>query len=134
MIGFSEIPNFSGSTAGARFCGAVTNALGGSATIRPTLEAATATTGHSVSEAVAAATITGAAVRTLTAWKTDRINFADYAGADPTGTTDRYKAGEQGSVPHSVSGAGAVREYDPLLTGNYFAGAPAAPGIVIIFW
>jgi len=45
-------------------------------------------TGANISQAVAAASITQAAFRTLATRATDRINFADYAGADPTGNSD----------------------------------------------
>ena len=45
-------------------------------------------TGANLSHAVAAAPVTQAAFRTFAARAADRINFADYAGADPTGTTD----------------------------------------------
>ena len=89
---FQPIPNFVGVNAGQQFREAINGALGGTAPISPALAGASmsggAATGTSVSQAVAAALITDAADRTIAAWKTDAINFADYEGADPTGATD----------------------------------------------
>ena len=45
-------------------------------------------TGSDISQAVAAAMVTKAAMRTVSARATDRINFADYSAADPSGESD----------------------------------------------
>lgn len=88
MTSFTPIPNRTGPNAGQQFRSDVNNALGGSVPITPQLGSGTSAPGMVISSAVAAATITGAASRTISSWKTDRINFADYEGADPTGATD----------------------------------------------
>ncbi|MGH7086696.1 MAG: hypothetical protein ACREFN_17095, partial [Acetobacteraceae bacterium] len=88
MSGFNQIPNYTGVNAGQQFRQAVNAALGGSTPIAPSLASGTTASGINVSQAVAAAAITDAALRTLSARATDAINFADYAGADPTGAND----------------------------------------------
>ncbi|HTU54971.1 MAG TPA: right-handed parallel beta-helix repeat-containing protein [Acetobacteraceae bacterium] len=89
---FQPIPNFSGINAGQQFREAINDALGGTAPISPALSGASMTggqaTGTSISAAVAAALITDAADRTIEAWKTDAINFADYEGVDQSGMDD----------------------------------------------
>jgi len=85
---FTPIPNSVGVNAGQQFREAVNAALGGSAPIAPQLAPETAAVGVNLSQAVAAAAITDAALRTLSARATDRINFAEYAGVDPSGNTD----------------------------------------------
>lgn len=88
----TAIPNFIGVDAGQQLRESANNALGGSAPITPMIRGGTVShvtvAGVNISEAVAAATVTNAALRTIAARATDRINFADYKGADPTGRTD----------------------------------------------
>lgn len=89
---FSPIPNFVGVNAGQQFRDAINGALGGATPIAPVIAGGSVTggtiSGADISAAVAAAAITGAASRTVQARATDRINFADYQGADPTGASD----------------------------------------------
>lgn len=89
---FSPIPNFAGVNAGQQFRNAVNDALGGVVPITPMISGGSMTGGTissaDVSEARVAATLTDAALRTISARCTDRITFADYDGADPTGATD----------------------------------------------
>lgn len=89
---FSPIPNFAGVNAGQQFRDAVNNALGGTVPITPMMAGGSITGGTisaaNISQAVAAAMVTDAALRTVATRSTDRINFADYQGADPTGNSD----------------------------------------------
>jgi hypothetical protein len=89
---FNPIPNFAGVNAGQQFRQAINNALGGTVPITPMIAGGSVTggtiSGADVSSAVAASMLTDAALRTLASRATDAINFADYAGADPTGATD----------------------------------------------
>ena len=89
---FSAIPNFTGVNAGQQFRDSINNAFGGTVPITPMITGGSingsTVSDANISQAVAAATVTNAALRTVAARATDRINFADYEGADPTGSTD----------------------------------------------
>ncbi|MGH7100857.1 MAG: right-handed parallel beta-helix repeat-containing protein [Acetobacteraceae bacterium] len=134
MTGFSQIPNYTGVNAGQQFRQAVNAALGGTAPIAPSLASGTAASGVDVSQAVAAAAITGAAGRALSAWKTDAINFADYAGADPTGTNDNSAlmaqaladARSQGKALRFPSGTWGYAAVTTIEAGDRICGDGAA--------
>ena len=154
---YQPIPNFVGVNAGQQFREAINDALGGTVPISPAMSEGSVTggtiSGANVSAAVAAAMLTDAALRTVAQRATDSINFADYAGADPTGSTDmstlvnqalsdaraqkkalRFPAGTWGMATYAAVQQGDVIVGDGAESTIKYIGAGASGGNPAVFW